>query len=227
MSRWNGGWTRAAVSGVLTASLVLLSYAAYGAERSGRGGGGGGSQLGRGGGSGTLGGGESSGGLGSGGSGSGVRRLGDSTPAPALPPPESSLGKADDPEVQKRLREFQAAHGQVAGEQAFMRTLRAHFVPGTWKPDQIADPSDGSTLLHVAVKQGYPEAVQYLLKQGANPLSKDLLGTTPLALAKEIKQDDLARMLEDAVAARKPSSGEGAAIPPAPAPIPAPAPAPK
>lgn len=216
MSTWDGRCGRAAAACALTASLVLLSCAAYGAERSGRGGGG--SQLGRSGNSGTLGGGESSGGLGSGNSGSGTRRLGEYTPAPALPPPDSSLGKADDPEVQKRLREFQAAHGQVAGEQEFMRTLRAHFVPGTWKPDQIADPSDGSTLLHYAVKQGYPEAVQYLLRQGANPLSKDLLGTTPLALAKEIRQDDIARVLEEAVAAKKPKTSEAAAPAPAPAP---------
>ena len=117
----------------------------------------------------------------------------------------------------RQARQLQAAHGQVAGEETFLRILRAHFVPGTWKPDHIVDPADGTTLLHYAVTHSFPEAVRYLLAQGANPGIRDETGTTPLDLARQTKQEEIVRLLEEAVAARQ-TAATAAAQAPSPSP---------
>ncbi|KAK9804805.1 hypothetical protein WJX72_006772 [[Myrmecia] bisecta] len=43
----------------------------------------------------------------------------------------------------------------------------------------------GDTALHIAVEQGYPAVVEYLLSKGANPLALGWKGATPLSLARE------------------------------------------
>ncbi len=136
------------------------------------------------------------------GGGSGVHgsKLGEYTPAPALPAPNTSAGTPGETEAHRKAARLQTTHGMVAGQEAFMRTLRARLIPGTWKPDHVIDPSDDSTLLHYAVRESYPEAVRYLLDQGANPLARDLLGKTPLDLARQMKLTEIVGMLEKSAA---------------------------
>jgi ankyrin repeat protein len=49
--------------------------------------------------------------------------------------------------------------------------------------------ANGRTVLHWAVEKGYHEAVKILLLAGADPTITDNKGRTPLALAKEKRQD--------------------------------------
>ncbi len=141
-----------------------------------------------------------------GGSGGSARRLGEYTPAPALAAPDTSAGVPGETEAQRKAARLQSSHGMVAGQEAFLRTLRAHLIPGTWKPDHILDAVDDSTLLHYAVRESYPEAVRYLLDQDANPLAKDLLGKTPLDLARKMKVTEIVAMLEKAAAPKEPAT---------------------
>jgi hypothetical protein len=166
---------------------TVISMGARGQGRSGGEGSGGGGGLGQRSGSG-------------GGSGVHGSKLGEFTPAPALPAPDTSAGVPGETEAQRKAARLQSSHGMVAGQETFMRTLRARLIPGTWKPDHVIDPADDSTLLHHAVRESYPEAVRYLLDQGANPLARDLLGKTPLDLARQMKLTEIVGMLEKAAA---------------------------
>ena len=170
-----------------------VALGAAGQGREGGPGGGGGGGLGQRGGSG-------------GGSGVHGSKLGEYTPAPALPAPNTSAGTPGETEAQRKAARLQSSHGMVAGQEAFLRTLRARLIPGTWTPDHVVDPADDSTLLHVAVRESYPEAVRYLLDQGANPRVKDLTGTTPLDLARKMKVAEIVAMLEKAAAPKEPGA---------------------
>ncbi|MBM4154158.1 MAG: hypothetical protein FJ221_03930 [Lentisphaerae bacterium] len=181
----------------LWTAIGLAAGVALGAAGQGREGG-----LGSGGGGGL---GQRSGSGGGSGGGSGVHgsKLGEFTPAPSLPAPNTSAGAPGETESQRKAARLQSSHGVVAGQEAFLRTLRARLIPGTWTPDHVVDPADDSTLLHVAVRESYPEAVRYLLDQGANPRVKDLTGATPLDLARKMKVAEIVAMLEKAAAPKE------------------------
>jgi ankyrin repeat protein len=56
----------------------------------------------------------------------------------------------------------------------------------------------GNTLLHEAVRQEHPEAVQLLLGCGAGPTDKNGWGQTALDVARICKRNDLIELLEGA-----------------------------
>ena len=65
--------------------------------------------------------------------------------------------------------------------------------------DRIQDKNfagyQGLTPLHLAVSNGKPEHVEYLLKIGANPNAKDNKGTSPLMLAVQVEKVELVKIL--------------------------------
>ena len=62
------------------------------------------------------------------------------------------------------------------------------------------------TLLHIAAMQEVPGIVQLLLDHGADPWAKNNLEFTPLQIAMNIRNYDLAEILEQAMLAKKPGS---------------------
>ena len=130
------------------------------------------------------------------------------TPAPdrpSLAAPESSVTRTGDGETaaaRARAAGLQAERMHAESEQAFLRELKDHLPVGLWSADRVIDENEGTTLLHYAAMQDWPEAVAYLLEQGANPESRNCLGKTPAILARELGYGDVLRIFEEAAVKR-------------------------
>lgn len=126
-------------------------------------------------------------------------------PLKALPAPESSAAKVDADQAaasRSLAARLQAGRDNAASEQQFLRLLQDKLPVGLWNPDRIVGEEDGTTLLHFAVMQGWPEATRYLVEQGADPESRNVLGKTPAILARELGHVRILDALQRAAATR-------------------------
>ena len=126
-------------------------------------------------------------------------------PLKALPAPESSATKVGSDQAAASMSlaaRLQAERDHAESEQAFLRLLQDKLPVGLWSPDRIASEDDGNTLLHFAVMQGWANATRYLVEQGADPESRNILGKTPAILAKELGHAPILGILEAGAQAR-------------------------
>jgi ankyrin repeat protein len=75
-----------------------------------------------------------------------------------------------------------------------VESLRALDVGGTLAERDAEE----NTSLHVAAREGSVETVEYLLDRGINPNSRNLVGQTPVDVAREAGNAQIARVLEAA-----------------------------
>jgi hypothetical protein len=126
-------------------------------------------------------------------------------PLKPLPAPASSATQvgADKAAATKSLAaRMQAERQHAESEQVFLRQLQDKLPVGLWSADRVVDETDGNTLLHHAVMQGWSQAARYLLDQGADPESRNILGKTPAILAKELGHGGILTDLGTATAKR-------------------------
>ena len=115
-----------------------------------------------------------------------------------LPAPPSSVNNvpAEAKEAAAQKATQIADQQQIGEEEAkFFETVRNHVSVKEWSPNQVMDKKDGSTLLHIAVRRGYATVVKYLMEQGADPKIYDMVGHTPLSLARDQNRQDLVVLL--------------------------------
>lgn len=126
-------------------------------------------------------------------------------PLKALRAPESSAAKADTGQTEaskSMVARLQAQRTDTESEIAFLRLLQTKLPVGLWSADRVVDDDDDTTLLHYAAMKGWMDATKYLLEQGANPESRNILGKTPAILARELGHTGIRTVLDEASAAR-------------------------
>ena len=56
---------------------------------------------------------------------------------------------------------------------------------------------DGRTPLHIAVINNFEDKVRYLVNMGANPNAVDLMGKSPIDIARELKFTNILKIFEE------------------------------